>query len=188
MNKGGVIFGAAVLLASCTTSPMDTPGAGTPSAMTVAPAPSATPVMNHTWTPTVTPSHEASVAGQINEDTGQTIDPAMVPSWDHSSVVSAEEVASAALAAFARPDLDHTEWWATVGPFFTTQAQQAYFYVLPENIPVREVTGPATLVDDTSAYVAVVDVPTDIGPYRVTLQRLDAETPWLVTDFDPPAS
>ena len=90
------------------------------------------------------------------------------------------------VAAFARPSLDYDTWWAELSPLLTQQAQQDYAYVDPANVPATGVTGPAAVVDETSAYVASVEVPTDVGTYTLVLTRVDAASPWLASRFTPP--
>ena len=90
------------------------------------------------------------------------------------------------MAAFARPGLDYDTWWAELTPLLTQQAQQDYAYVDPANVPASAVTGPGVLVDERSAYVADVEVPTDAGTYTLVLTRTDAAAPWLTSRFTPP--
>lgn len=124
--------------------------------------------------------------GAIDEDTGETITARPVPTWDEQSRAAAVEAAQAAMNAFARPSLDYTTWWAELSPLLTQQAQQDYSYVDPANVPATAVTGPGTVVDETSAYVASVEVPTDVGTYTLVLTRADAASPWLASRFTPP--
>lgn len=125
-------------------------------------------------------------AGVIDEDTGETVAPQPVPSWDQAAREAVVEAAEAALTAFARPHLDYETWWAELEPLLTPQAAEDYAYVDPANVPVTAVTGPGQLVDDTSAYVARVEVPTDVGPYTVIVSRADGAAPWLTTRITPP--
>ncbi|WP_286219569.1 hypothetical protein [Paraoerskovia sediminicola] len=123
--------------------------------------------------------------GAIDEDTGETIAPRVVPTWDEESRAGALDAATKTLDDFARPDLDFDAWWNELEPHLEPQAAVDYAYVDPANVPVRDVQGPARLVDDTSAYVAVVEVPTDAGDYAVTLVRVDGESPWLASRIVP---
>lgn len=125
-------------------------------------------------------------AGAIDEDTGETITARPVPTWDQQSRAAVVEAAQTAMAAFARPSLDYDTWWAELSPLLTQQAQQDYSYVDPANVPAAAVTGTGTLVDETSAYVANVQVPTDVGTYTLVLTRVDAASPWLASRFTPP--
>jgi len=88
---------------------------------------------------------------------------------------------------FARPDVSYEQWWADLSPLLSSQAQMDYQYVDPLNVPARAVTGDPILVDDDSASVAGVQVPTDVGLYVVTLSRADADAPWVVERITPPA-
>jgi hypothetical protein len=108
------------------------------------------------------------------------------PVWDDASRAAAVAAATGAVAAFARPDLPYERWWAELAPALSVQAQMDYQYVDPINVPARAVTGPAVLVDEASASVAGVQVPTDVGPYTLTLSRDGAEAGWLVERITPP--
>jgi len=53
----------------------------------------------------------------------------------------------------------------------------------PARIVATSITGPTIITDETSAYVAFVDVPTNAGTYGVVLSRADAASPWLASRF-----
>ena len=125
-------------------------------------------------------------SGLVDEDTGETIEPQEVPQWDEASRSSVIDAADTALRAFARPGLDHETWWAELQPLLTQQAAEDYAYVDPANIPASEVTGAGELVDETSAYVGVVEAPTDVGPYTVILNRKSGADEWMVSRITPP--
>ncbi len=147
-----------------------------------------TPPSTSTSTPTPLDLDQFTPApdGAIDEDTGETITAQPVPTWDEQSRADVTEAARTAMAAFARPSLDYTTWWAELSPLLTQQAHQDYAYVDPANVPATTVTGPARVVDETSAYVASVEVPTDVGAYTLVLTRTDAAAPWLASRFTPP--
>ncbi len=172
---GGVALAAALVLAGCTGqdegATPTTPSSTTPS-----------PTMPDLDQFTPPPS------GVIDEDTGETVEPKPVPTWDDASREAVVDAAEAALRAFAQPDLDYDTWWAGLEPLLTQDAAVDYAYVDPANIPVRKVTGEGVIVEDTSAYVATVEVPTDAGNYHVLLIRQDAASPWLVSRISPEES
>ena len=72
---------------------------------------------------------------------------------------------------------------AGLQPLLDGKATQDYAYMDPARIVATSVTGPAVITDDTSAYVAFVDVPTNAGTYGVVLSRADAASPWLASRF-----
>ncbi|MDO5645930.1 MAG: hypothetical protein Q4G21_09650 [Dermabacter sp.] len=127
-------------------------------------------------------------SGVIDEDTGETIEPRPVPQWDEASQEDVVSRAENAMRAFARPDLDEDTWWAELEPLLTDTGAMDYSYVDPANIPAREVTGPGVIIEDSSAYVATVEVPTDAGTYQILLIRQDAASPWLVSRITPQES
>lgn len=127
-----------------------------------------------------------STTGAINEDTGEVVTTAPVPVWDDASRESAVTAAETVLSAFAQPDLSFDQWWAQVQPLLDQKASRDYSYMDPAVIPVTEVTGEGTLLDEDSAYVARVEVPTDAGLYTVIMSRADANAPWLTSRITPP--
>ncbi|PPK93159.1 hypothetical protein CLV92_11176 [Kineococcus xinjiangensis] len=106
-------------------------------------------------------------------------EPLPSPTWDDASRAAALERAEAAVRAFARPDLPEEQWMAGLAPLLTPQGAFAHQGTDPRNIPATRVLGAGTLVDDRSAYLAVVVVPTDAGPHEVLLSRAGADSPWL---------
>ncbi len=175
IRMGGVIFATTVALTGCTGQDEGP----TPTPVTVSSTPTPAPSMPDLNQFTPPPS------GLIDEDTGEIIEPQPVPQWDEASRVAVVAAAEAAMTAFARPDLDEETWWAGIEPLFTDEAAQRYAYVDPANIPVREVIAEGFIIDDASAYVAIVEVPTDAGRYQLVLNRRNAEAPWLVSRITP---
>lgn len=169
---GAVAVAAVLVLAGCSASQDET----------VAPSPSAS-----SSGPTL-PDLESLAPAPSDATPDDGVQPGRheAATWDDASRAVVVDAADKAMRAFARPDLDQAAWWAGVEPLLTTQAQQDYAYVVPANIPVRKVTGTATLVDASSAYLGRVEVPTDVGTYTVILTRADGSSPWLVSRFTPP--
>ncbi len=166
-----VVIIAAVVLAGCTGTtgtpePASTPGLSTsgsifPDSSTFTPAPQ----------------------GVIDEDSGETHGPRTVPSWDDRSHQSAIAAAQTVMLAYARPDLEFDEWWANLQPLLDQKATQDYAYMDPSRIVATTITGPPVITDETSAYVAYVDVPTNAGVYGLILSRVDGDSPWLASRF-----
>lgn len=126
-------------------------------------------------------------AGVVDEDTGETIGARKAPSWDAASRASALAAAETVMRAFARPRKGTADaWWARLEPLLTPDAAQDYAWVDPANVPVGVVRDGARIVDATSAAVARVEVPTDVGPYTVILSRTDADSAWLASRITPP--
>ena len=169
---GGVALAAALVLVGCTGQDE---------------GPTPTPTVTSSASPTMPDLDQFTPppSGLVDEDTGETVEPQPVPEWDEASRVAVVDAAEAAMTAFARPDLDYDPWWAGVEPLLTPEAAEDYAYVDPANIPVREVTGEGFIVNDASAYVATVEVPTDAGRYQLVLNRKNADAPWLVSRITP---
>lgn len=142
--------------------------------------PSATPTMPNLDQFTPAPT------GQLDEDTQETASPVEVPTWDEASRTSVIKAAETAMRAYAHPELDQKTWWAAVQPLLTQQAATDYSYLQPSVITAKKVTGAGKLVDDSSAYVGIVEVPTDDGIYTLILNRSAANAPWKVSRFTPP--
>ncbi|MGL4340140.1 MAG: hypothetical protein ACRCSP_06940 [Rhodoglobus sp.] len=158
----------------------------------------ALPSRSSTPTPTRSASATASVpsidvrgltsapTGVVDEDTGEIYVPEVVAVWDEQSRAAVITAAETAMRAFARPDLSFEQWWEAMEPLLEQGALRIYSYVDPANIPVTQVTGAAVIIDDTSAYVAKVAVPTNVGNYTLILSRADGNSAWLTSKFTPP--
>lgn len=166
-----VVITAAVVLAGCTGTTEPPKPASTPSASTSGPI--------FPDSSTFTPAPQ----GAIDEDSGETHGPRTVPTWDDSSRQSAIAAAQTVMLAYARPGLRFDEWWANLQPLLDQKATQDYAYMDPSRIVATTITGPPVITDETSAYVAYVDVPTDAGMYGLILSRVDGDSPWLTSRF-----
>ena len=178
----------AAVLAACALGgcgPSDT----TPALQPTEASPPSTPTLVETSEPDHSPSTalpDPEASGLIDDDTGEVITPRAVPEWDEDSRAAAVAAGEAVMRAFARPDLAHDSWWAQVEPLLSSEAQMDYAYVDPANIPASQVTGGPSLAEDTSPYIAHVQVPTDVGTYTVLLSRKDATAAWLAERITPP--
>lgn len=108
------------------------------------------------------------------------------PTWDDASRVSARDLAQDVMDAFVATDVPPDQWWAGVSVLLSPQAQMDYRYVDPANVPAQSVTGDPVLVDESSAYIANVEIATDVGTYTVILSRIDANAPWVGERITPP--
>lgn len=90
------------------------------------------------------------------------------------------------MAAFLQVELDPESWLTQLSPHLSPTARAAYFGTDPLEVPARQVTGPARYEGSTSAYLATVVVPTDVGDYRLLLVREGQDAPWLVETLTPP--
>jgi hypothetical protein len=107
--------------------------------------------------------------------------------WDDGVRAAARTAAATAVSAFADVDQPADAWWKGLSPLLTPQARVVYQDVDPRNVPVRQVTGPATVVDESSTLLTEVTVPTDVGDYTVMLVRADGGSPWLAQQIRPPS-
>jgi hypothetical protein len=111
-----------------------------------------------------------------------TADPA-----DEESTAAAVTVAEKLMTAFARPDVDKTTWINGLYPYLTQAAGTAYAGTDPAKVPVSDVTGSGTVVEGQTEYALLVTVPTNVGPYVISLVRETPADQWLATRITPPA-
>jgi hypothetical protein len=89
------------------------------------------------------------------------------------------------MAMFGQPDLDADSWIRNLYPLLSQAGAAAYEGTDPATVPVRQVTGPATVLDGSTEVALVVQVPTDAGPYTVNLSRSSTAAPWLADRIRP---
>lgn len=140
-------------------------------------------------TGSLSPSAAVSLSvGGRSQAPGGTVPPTSGIDWDDESKTEAAEVATRAMADYARPQAEATQWANDFAHWLTPQATADYSTVDPANIPATRVTGRATLaVDESNGYGVTVTVPTDIGPYAVQLLRTAKDSSWKVNRLTPPA-
>lgn len=158
---------ACAVAASCTTSRASTEPTPGPSALS-APTSVASPVA---------PAAAQTAAGAPADDQDVVAEP--VPAGDASASAGVVQLASAALQAWGRPDVDESTWWSGLAGFLTPGAQEAYRGTDPALVPVHTV-GEAHLQDTSSTYLRTVRVQTDAGPYDVLLVWQADTGAWLV--------
>jgi hypothetical protein len=124
------------------------------------------------------PGSSTALPGHAEGSTLPT--PLPQPTDDPASEESAIAQATAAVTAFARPDLDPEAWWDGLAPLLSPAALEAYAGTDPAEVPASAVTGAAWSGESPSSYLATVFVPTDVGEYAVLLVREGGGTPWLV--------
>lgn len=128
----------------------------------------------------VRPPATATTAPGPGDHGGSLPPPPPQPTDDAASARAALDVGTAAVTAFARPDLPPDRWWAQLRPLLTPAALEAYAGTDPAEVPARAVTGPAWSGESASPYLALTFVPTDAGEYAVLLVRDGGGAPWLV--------
>lgn len=140
------------------------------------------PTPEPTPTSTYTPSHSVGDGPHAPET-----DVPENPEWTPEAEAAAKETAVNAMRDFARPEVEETQWANDFARWLTPEATTAYSAVDPANVPVTEVTGPATLeIDETNGFGVIATVPTDIGGYGVQLLRQGQDEPWKVNRLYPP--
>lgn len=130
--------------------------------------------------PTVTSTTPANPTPPVDN---ATADP--VPEAGTDSQAAAIATAEKAVAAFARPDLSYDEWINGLYPYLTQAGAAAYEDTDPARVPVRHVTGPGTILPASTEVALIVQVPTDAGPYNVSLSRPSPDAAWLADRIRP---
>ena len=77
-------------------------------------------------------------------------------------------------------------WFTELAPLLTPAARSAYTGTDPAEVPARAVTGPGRPEESTSAFLAYVVIPTDVGDYRLMLSRESGDAGWLVETISAP--
>lgn len=147
------------------------------------PAYTAGPASPPAPTSTYTPTHSVGNGAQAPTTKAVPSNPAWLPGDQEG----AKEVALSAMVDFARPGMEKVEWANDFARWLTPKATADYSAVDPANIPVTEVSGPATLAfSEANGFGATATVPTDIGTYTVQLLRQGQNQPWKVNRLNPP--
>jgi hypothetical protein len=130
---------------------------------------------------TPTPTASTSSPAPVHDDGEVTA----VDEASPESQRDAARAAEAAVAALARRDLDYQTWWTQLLPHLSQQAGVAYEGTDPTQIPVHAVTGPGTVLPGSTELSLIVQIPTDVGLYNVTLTRANTSAPWLADRIRP---
>ncbi len=93
--------------------------------------------------------------------------------------------AAKVMQTFAQPQLSADKWWAQMLPLLSQQGGVAYQGTDPAQIPAHQVTGAGTVLPDSTEVSLIVQVPTDVGIYNITLTRPDTASPWLADRIRP---
>ena len=108
-----------------------------------------------------------------------------VPEAGANSQTAAISAAEKVVTAFGRPDLDYQTWINGLYPLLTQTGAAAYEDTDPANVPVHQVTGAGTILPGSTDVALIVTVPTDAGPYTVSLSRPASTAPWLADRIRP---
>ena len=105
------------------------------------------------------------------------------------SHVSAEEFATAFVAAFCRPTLTNSQWVSGIQPFFTPGVDMSqYAQTDPANVPCTRIVSATAVGDYQNQYAAAWQVQTDGQPIIVTMSRPTTDLAWRVVNVSDPDS
>jgi hypothetical protein len=93
-----------------------------------------------------------------------------------------QDVATAFVTRWARPDLAADHWRADLEPLSTGPLYTSMRYVDPARVPASRALGPATLMQQNDT-TATVRVATNGGTIEVTLRRIGGQ--WRVDQIVP---
>ena len=93
--------------------------------------------------------------------------------------------ATTVMTTFAQPQLSAEEWWNAMLPLLSQQGAYAHEGTDPALIPVTAVTGAGEILEGSTEVTLIVRIPTDAGPYNITLTRPDSSSPWLAERIRP---
>lgn len=110
---------------------------------------------------------------------------APVPEADTNSQAAAISAAEKVVTTFGRPNLDYQTWINGLYPLLTQTGAAACEDTDPANVPVHQVTGAGTIMPGSTNVALIVTVPTDAGPYTVSLSRQSSTAPWLADRIRP---
>ena len=110
--------------------------------------------------------------------------PEAEPTHDQTSRSAAVTTAEGCVAALVQT-VPYDQWWDGLSAWLEPDLAQSWSWTDPANVVGTVVTGPGVVVEDVSAWVLLVDVPTDAGPWHVTVAR-DDHGSWAVRDLVPP--
>ncbi len=158
-----VIVLAAFTVSGCVGSPDTPPPAVPSSSSTTGPVTS--------MSDEETPHDDATVAPVPEAGTGSSA----------AAIAAAEKV----VTVFGQPDLEADTWIRNLYPLLSQAGAAAYEGTDPATVPVRQVTGPGTVLDGSTEVALVIQVPTDAGPYTVALSRTSTSSPWLADRIRP---
>lgn len=137
--------------------------------------------------PSPTSSSDSGTTEQDNQAEQPHDDGEVIPAPEAGGEAqrAAVDAATAALETFARPSLDYDTWWSELLPLLTEQAGVAYAGTDPAEIPVHQVTGAGVVLEGSTEVSLIVQLPTDVGAYNVSLTRAGADAPWLADRIRP---
>lgn len=101
-----------------------------------------------------------------------------VEEWNAKLAAEAKETAKHLAAAYARPDLEQSEWYAGMQPFLSKAAQERFREVSNINISSSTVVKVSAPRQDGSPALCTVSVTTDTATLTLLLSRSKGQ--WLV--------
>jgi hypothetical protein len=136
-------------------------------------------------TSTGTPTTPSAVASPNPSPPGDDATVIPVPEAEASSKATAIAAAEKVVAAFGKPDLPYQQWIDGLYPLMSQTGAAVYEGTDPQNVPVHQVTGTGRILEGSTDVALIVEVPTDAGPYNVSLSRSSPDAAWLADRIRP---
>lgn len=124
--------------------------------------------------PEDTPGEEHGIMHDIHASPEQSA----IEDWSPQIAQEASEIATNAATAYARPDLDQSQWFTGLRLYLSADAQRTFQNVSNLNITATTVTSTEDPVKGRSAAIATVTVHTNTDSLDFLLSRADGE--WVV--------
>ena len=128
-----------------------------------------------------TPAETESAPGEENgimHDIHASPEQSAIEGWSPRIAQEASDVATKATTAYARPDLEQSQWFTGLRPYLSADAQRTFQNVSNLNITATTVTSTEEPVKGRSAAIATVTVNTNSVSLDFLLSRADGE--WVV--------
>lgn len=101
-----------------------------------------------------------------------------ITEWNSKIAAEAKNTAADAAEAYARPDLNETEWFTGLAPYLSQNARDTFRQTSNLNIASTQVVKVHEPVQGVSPAIATVSVQTNATTLKFLLSRADGE--WMV--------
>ncbi|MGP5703779.1 hypothetical protein [Glutamicibacter arilaitensis] len=128
-----------------------------------------------------TPAETERALGEENgimHDIHASPEQSAIEEWSPQIAQEASDVATNAATAYARPDLEQSQWFTGLRPYLSDDAQRTFQNVSNLNITATKVTSTEDPVKGRSPAIATVTVHTNTDSLDFLLSRADGE--WVV--------
>jgi hypothetical protein len=108
-----------------------------------------------------------------------------IPEAGPDSQATALDAAARVMTVFAQPNLTQQAWMDQMTPLLSPAGYEAYLGTDPARIPVTQVIGAGRILTASTEVSLIVEIPTDVGLYAVSLTRTGIDAVWLADRIRP---